>query len=339
MVIVMECGASEAAIGHVLELIRSAGLKVHVLKRRNDIAIGIIGDEKRLDLSHIRKMDGVTDVYAVHEPFKLASRSYNPDDVEVNVRGVMIGASNPPVYIAGPCSIESYEQLRRIAVQVKEAGAHILRGGAFKPRTSVHTFQGLGEEGLKYLHQVGRELNMPTITEVRNVLDIESVAKHTDMLQIGMRNARNQDLIEACARTRKPILLKRGDSMQRDEYLGFAERAIAEGNEEIVLCERGIIPLGGPYKNHTRFTFDLSIIPSVRKVSPLPIMADPSHATGAREYILPMSRAAIAAGAHGLIIEVHDRPDEALSDAAQALSPAEFKGVVKACNKVYEALR
>jgi len=240
--------------------------------------------------------------------------------------------------MCGPCSIESYEQMHRIAKQVKEAGAQILRGGAYKPRTSVHSFQGLGLEGLKHLQAVGKDLDLPTITEVRSEQDVDKVAKYADIIQIGARNMFNQDLIEATAKTGKPILFKRSFAAQIDEYLSFAERIVANHNRNIMLCERGITPLGGSFKPQTRFTLDLNAVPILRRETPFPVIADPSHGTGRRDLISPMSRASIAAGANGLMIEVHDRPQEALSDGAQALLPEQLGGIIRTCNLLYRTI-
>ena len=224
-------------------------------------------------------MNGVFDAIRIQVPYRLISRSYIPEDISVKVGSISIGKDNPPVYIAGPCSIESYEQLYRIGKAVKDAGAHILRGGAFKPRTSIHSFQGLGEEGLDHLESVGKDLGMPTVTEIRSEVDVELIAKHTDVLQIGARNMFNQDLIEAAAKTGKPIFFKRGFSAQIDEYLSFAERIVAQGNRNVLLCERGIMPLGGSFKSQTRFTLDLNAIPVLRKETPFPVIAEsqPRH--------------------------------------------------------------
>ena len=284
-------------------------------------------------------MPGVRDAIRIQVPYRLMSRSYISRDVVVKVRGVPIGGDNPPVYMCGPCSIESYEQLHRIGRQVKDAGAHILRGGAYKPRTSVHTFQGLGLAGLKYLSSVGKDLDLPTVTEVRSEADIGKVAEYADMIQIGARNMFNQDLIEAAARTGKPILFKRSFAAQVDEYLSFAERIVANHNRKILLCERGITPLGGSFKPQTRFSLDLNAVPVLRRETPFPVIADPSHGTGRRDLVAPMSRASIAAGAHGLMIEVHDRPQEALSDGSQAIHPEQLKAIIKTCDRIYETIR
>ncbi|MHB8566920.1 MAG: 3-deoxy-7-phosphoheptulonate synthase [Nitrososphaerales archaeon] len=338
MSVIMKPEASKDELTRVLHSIESKGLKTDVMYGEFQNVIGIIGDEKKIDFDQLKSLPGVYDAIRIQAPFRLMSRSYIAKDVVVKIRDVSIGGDNPPAYIAGPCSIESYEQLNRIAREVKSAGAHILRGGAFKPRSSVHSFQGLGIDGLKHLRDVGKDLDIPTITEVRGEADVEIAAKYTDILQIGARNMYNQDLIEKAAKTGKPIFFKRGFSAQIDEYLSFAERILAKGNKKIILCERGISPLGGSFKNQTRFTLDLNAIPVIRKETPFPIIADPSHGTGRRDLVFPMARASIAAGAHGLMVEVHDRPDEALSDGAQAVDPKELGKIIETCNLLYRTL-
>lgn len=339
MSIVMKPTASKEEVQAVIKLIKSAGLKADVSSGQFQTVIGIIGDEKKISFDQIKSLSGVYDVNRIQVPYRLISRSYIPHDVVVKIRDVSIGGENEPVIIAGPCSIESYEQMYRIAKKVKEAGAHILRGGAYKPRTSIHSFQGLGLEGLKHLHNVGKDLDIPTVSEVRSEFDVEMVAKYCDMLQIGARNMYNQDLIEQAARQGKPILFKRGFSAQIDEYLSFAERIVASGNRKLVLCERGIMPLGGSFKSQTRFTLDLNAIPVLRRETPFPVIADPSHGTGRRDLIIPMSRSSIAAGAHGLMIEVHDRPHEALSDANQALPPEDLGRIIRMSKLLHQTIK
>lgn len=337
--VIMRQGATKEDLKRVLHAIEAKGLKTDVMYGEFQNVIGIIGDEKKVDFDQLKTLPGVYDTLRIQSPYRLMSRAYIAKDVVVRVGDVSIGGDNPPVYIAGPCSIESFEQLNRIAKKAKEAGAHILRGGAFKPRSSVHSFQGLGVEGLKHLQEVGKDLDIPTITEVRGEGDVEIAAKYTDILQIGARNMYNQDLIEKCAKTAKPIFFKRGFSAQIDEYLGFAERIVAKGNKKIILCERGISPLGGSFKNQTRFTLDLNAIPVIRKETPFPVIADPSHGTGRKDLVFPMAKASIACGAHGLMIEVHDKPEEALSDGAQAVEPAELAKIIEVCNLLYRTLR
>ena len=335
----MKTNATREEVDAVIAKINSASLRADVSSGEYQTVIGIVGDEKKVDFDQVKSMGGVLDAIRIQVPYRLISRSYIPEDLVVKVGKIAIGKDNPPVYIAGPCSIESYDQLYRIGKAVKEAGAHILRGGAFKPRTSIHSFQGLGEEGLDHLESVGKDLGMPTVTEIRSEVDVELIAKHTDVLQIGARNMFNQDLIEAAAKTGKPIFFKRGFSAQIDEYLSFAERIVANGNRNVLLCERGIMPLGGSFKSQTRFTLDLNAVPVLRKETPFPVIADPSHGTGRRDLVLPMSRAAIASGAHGLMIEVHDRPQEALSDGAQAVLPQDLKKIIKVSDLVYKTIR
>ncbi|MHB8565779.1 MAG: 3-deoxy-7-phosphoheptulonate synthase [Nitrososphaerales archaeon] len=338
MSIVMKPNATKEQLTAVICKIKASGLKADISSGEYQTVIGIIGDEKKIDFDQVKLMPGVYDALRIQVPYRLISRSYIPKDIVVKVRGVSIGKDNPPVYMSGPCSIESYEQLFRIGKLIKEAGAHILRGGAYKPRTSVHSFQGLGLEGLKHLQSVGKDLDIPTITEVRSEFDVETIAKYADVIQIGARNMFNQDLIEASARTGKPILFKRGFSAQIDEYLSFAERIVASKNRNIILCERGIMPLGGSFKSQTRFILDLGAIPVLRKETPFPVIADPSHGTGRRDLILPMSRASIASGAQGLMIEVHDRPQDALSDGAQAIDPKMLAKVIRVCNLLYKMI-
>lgn len=334
----MKPSATKEQLDGVIHKIESSGLRADVSSGEFQTVIGVIGDEKKLDFDLIKLMPGVHDAIRIQVPYRLMSRSYISKDVVVKVRGVAIGGGNPPVYMCGPCSIESYEQVYRIGKQVKEAGAHILRGGAYKPRTSVHSFQGLGVEGLKHLHSAGKDLGLPTVTEVRSEADVDEVAKYAEILQIGARNMFNQDLIEAAARTGKPILFKRSFAAQIDEYLSFAERIVASHNRNILLCERGITPLGGAFKPQTRFSLDLNAVPILRRETPFPVIADPSHGTGRSDLIAPMSRASIAAGAHGLMIEVHDRPQDALSDGAQALHPKQLAGIIRTCNLLYKTI-
>ena len=338
MSIVMKPSATKAEVDDVIRKVESLGLKADVSSGEFQTVIGVVGDEKKLDFDQITQMPGVYDAIRIQVPYRLVSRSYIRKDVVVKVGGISMGGDNPPVYMCGPCSIESYEQLYRIGKAVKEAGAQILRGGAYKPRTSVHSFQGLGVEGLKHLQAAGRDLGLPTVTEVRSEADVETVAKYCDIFQIGARNMFNQDLIEATARTGKPILFKRSFAAQIDEYLSFAERIVAKRNRNILLCERGIMPMGGSFKPQTRFTLDLNAVPVLRRETPFPVIADPSHGTGRKDLIAPMSRASIAAGAHGLMIEVHDRPEEALSDGAQALHPTQLGGIIRTCNLLYETI-
>jgi 3-deoxy-7-phosphoheptulonate synthase len=338
MSIVMKPNATKAQVDEVIHKVESSGLRADVSSGEFQTVIGVVGNEKKLDFEQIRMMPGVNDAIQIQVPYRLMSRSYIQKDVVVKVHGIPIGGDHPPVYMCGPCSIESYEQVHRIGKQVKEAGAQMLRGGAYKPRTSVHSFQGLGQKGLEYLQAAGKDLDLPVVTEVRSEGDVETVAKYADVIQIGARNMYNQDLIEATARTGKPILFKRSFAAQIDEYLSFAERIVANRNRKILLCERGITPMGGSFKPQTRFSLDLNAVPVLRRETPFPVIADPSHGTGRRELVAPMSRASIAAGAHGLMIEVHDRPQEALSDGAQALHPKQLAGIIRTCNLLHKTI-
>ncbi len=337
--IIMKPAAKASEIQAVISRIGSAGLRADVSKGEGQTVIGIIGDESRVDFDRLRAMRGVESARHIQAPYKLMTKEYlQEDSISIDANGIRVGG-NEMVYIAGPCSVESYDQLARIAAQVKDAGAQVLRGGTFKPRTSVHSFQGLGELGLKHLQKVGNDLGMATITEVRSESHAELVASYVDILQIGMRNMYNQDLLEAVARQNKPILFKRGNSAQIQEFLSYGQYIIAAGNRQIMLCERGILPLGGSFEPETRNTLDLAAIPVLNSKTPFPVIADPSHATGRKDLILPMSMAAVAAGAKGLIIEVHDRPEEALSDGPQALLPSQLKELIRKCDEIHELVR
>jgi 3-deoxy-7-phosphoheptulonate synthase len=294
-------------------------------------------------------MPGVKEVMRIETPYKLISREYSKYVEErdathtINVKGVCIGGDET-VFIAGPCAIESKQQVFRIAEGIKAAGAHILRGGIFKPRSSVHSFQGLGgigweeaEEALLWLKEAGDKFEMPVITEVRGETQVGMIAEYVDILQIGARNMYDQDLLTRVARKNKPVLLKRHFGAGIEEFLSFAEYIAAEGNKDIILCERGIIPVGKG-KNYTRYTFDLGAVPAIQKETFLPVVADPSHATGRRDLIFNMSCAAIAAGASGLMIETHYSPAEALVDGQQMVTPEELKDIIAACKKIHQAL-
>ena len=335
MVIILKPGASENQLKEVLKIIETYGLGNDVVRGKHQTIVGIIGDESFVDFDRFRMLEGVERVEPIQSRFKLIQRSYIPEDKVIDVKGIKIGGKNPPVYISGPCSIESKELMFKIAEGVKDAGAHILRGGAFKPRTSVHSFQGLGEKGLEFLSKAGEEFGMPTVSEVRGENQVELVSKYVDMLQIGARNMYNQDLIEAIAKQKKPIFFKRNFGAGIEEFLSFAERFIAVGNKDVILCERGIIPIGKG-KQFTRYTLDISAVPVIKKESYLPIIVDPSHATGHRDLVFSMCKASIAAGAHGLMVEAHTNPKIALSDNAQMVLPSELKTIIDTCNKIYE---
>ena len=319
MLIVMKKGATDREIEQVVETIRSLGLTAHPIPGEQRTAIGITGNKGSLDPNQLESLPGVMEAIPVSKPFKQVSREWREENTVVDVGGVKFGGRSLAV-IAGPCSVESYEQTLTVARAVKEAGAHILRGGAFKPRTSPYSFQGLGEEGLRILDRVRKEVGIPVVTEALDTEGVDLVERYADMIQIGARNMQNFSLLKRAGRSRLPVLLKRGMSATIDELLLAAEYVVSEGNPNVVLCERGV----RTFADHTRNTLDLSAIPAVQRLSHLPIIADPSHGTGKREKVVPMARAAVAAGADGLIIEVHHRPETALSDGYQALVPDMF---------------
>lgn len=336
MAVVMKPNATDEDIQRVIKFIEeNYGLRVDVSRGEYQTLLGIIGDEDKVDFDRLALFPGVERAYRITSRYRLVARSFFPEDRVIDVKGVKIGGKNRPVFIAGPCAIESKEQIFRIAKEVKEAGADILRGGAFKPRTSVHSFQGLGEKGLEFLAQAGEEYGMPTISEVRSERHAELVAKYVDILQIGARNMYNQDLIEEAARQKKPVLIKRNFGASIEEFLSFSERAVAQGNKDVILCERGIVPIGRG-RQFTRYMLDLNAVPVIKKETYLPIIVDPSHGTGRRDLVYSMSKAAIAAGAHGLMIEAHYNPNEALSDGPQMVLPSELKKIIDVCMKIYE---
>ncbi len=335
MAIVMRPDATEKDINRVVRFVREKyGLRIDISRGEFQTILGLIGDEDKVDFDRVSILPGVEKAYRITSSYRLVARSFFPEDRIIEVKSVKIGGANRPVFIAGPCAIESKEQIFRIAKEVKEAGADILRGGAFKPRTSVHSFQGLGEKGLELLAEAGEEFGMPTISEVRSEKHVKLVSKYVDILQIGARNMYNQDLIEETAKCGKPILIKRNFGASIEEFLSFCERAVAQGNKDVILCERGIIPIGRG-RQFTRYNLDLNAVPILRKETYLPIIVDPSHGTGRRDLIYPMSKAAIAAGAHGLMIEVHYNPNEALSDGPQMVLPSELKKIIDVCKKIY----
>jgi len=320
MIVVMKVGSSQDEISGVKKRIEVAGLKAHISEGTEHTVIGVLGQVFPELRDTLEMLPGVDQVIPVSKPYKLASREFHPRDTIVKINGVAIGG-NEIVVMAGPCAIESEEQLLATAHAVKAAGATVLRGGAFKPRTSPYQFRGLGESGLKILAKAGKETQMPIITEVMSPNDVDLVAKYADILQIGARNMQNFVLLDEAGKTRKPVLLKRGLSSNIQEWLLAAEYVLAQGNEQIILCERGI----RTFETYTRNTMDLSAIPIIEKVSHLPIIADPSHATGKWYLVSPLALAAVAAGADGLLIEVHPNPDMALADGPQSLTFDNFR--------------
>jgi 3-deoxy-7-phosphoheptulonate synthase len=319
LVIVMKDNATESMIQSVSQQLQSKGFQVHRVDGVNRTILGAIGEKRDVDIREFELAEGVHEVLRITEPYKLASRTFHPENTIVTVRDVSFGGDKI-VVIAGPCSIESEEQLMTIAREVKKAGAKVLRGGAFKPRTSPYSFQGMGEDGLRLIKAVGEELAMPTISEVMENSQVDMMAGYVDILQVGARNMQNFALLRELGKIKKPILLKRGMSATIEELLMAAEYVMSGGNYQVILCERGI----RTFENYTRNTMDITAIPVTKKLSHLPIIADPSHGTGIRDKVSPMARAAVAAGADGLMIEVHHDPDHALSDGAQSLFPAQF---------------
>ena len=343
--IIMKTDATQEQIAQVVKEIKRCGLRADVSQGKYRTVIGLVGDETKIPFAHFAVLPGVKEAIMVETPYKLISREYSKffegesERRVIKVGNIEIGGDEP-VFIAGPCAVESKEQLLRIAEGIKKAGAHILRGGIFKPRSSVHSFQGLGaggqekaEEALDWLREAGRKFELPVITEIRGESQVDLVAEYTDILQIGARNMYDQDLLTKVANKGKPVLFKRHFGAGIEEFLSFAEYMVAEGNKDIILCERGIIPIGKG-KNYTRYTLDLAAIPAIQKETYLPVFADPSHATGRRDLIFNMSCAAIAAGASGLMIEVHYNPAEALVDGQQAIIPDELKDIIDACQKI-----
>jgi 3-deoxy-7-phosphoheptulonate synthase len=331
MIIVLKPGTSPAEFDHVIERIHQLGLKPHVSTGEHRTIIGVIGDENKLQAQPLQAIPGVEQVLPIMKPFKLASREFYKKDTVVAVGQVKIGGSSLGM-IAGPCAVEGVAILDEIAGHVKKAGANILRGGAFKPRTSPYSFQGLGEEGLKILRDIGAKHDMPVVTEVMDPRQLPLVERYADMFQIGARNMQNFDLLREVGQSRKPVLMKRGMSATVKDLLMSAEYVLAEGNANIVLCERGV----RSFEDSTRNMLDMSAVPNVKGMSHLPIIVDPSHATGRPDLIPAMAFAAIAAGADGVHIEVHSCPEKALSDGPQALLPPRYAEVMKQIRKLAE---
>lgn len=320
----MKSGAHKSQAEHIMEKITEAGLKPVPLYGTEVTVIAVIGDERILDINHLKAFPGVSKVMAVLQPFKLASKETKTEPTVIKVKNVEIGGGTIAM-MAGPCAVETFEQTDASATAVKKAGANILRGGAFKPRTSPYGFQGLGEEGLKILKEVGEKHDMPIITEVLDPRDVELVCKYGDILQIGTRNMQNFRLLSEVGKSGKPVMLKRGLSATIKEWILAAEYIMQEGNPNVILCERGI----RTYESATRNTIAIDAVPLVKELTHLPVIVDPSHGTGKPSLIPAMSKAAIAAGADGLIIDVHCNPEEALCDGAQALVPEEFDEVME----------
>jgi 3-deoxy-7-phosphoheptulonate synthase len=318
MVVVMEERATEAQIEKVVARLVELGMDVHRSTGVSRTVLGVVG-QKRPDPGLIEMMEGVHEVMRISEPYKLASRTFKPDGTVVTVGDIRIGGDEV-IVMAGPCSAETPEQVRSTAAAVRKAGAKIFRGGAFKPRSSPYSFQGLGEEGLRMMREACKAENLALITEVMDASQIELIGRYADIYQVGARNMQNFTLLKELGNVRKPVLLKRGLAATIEEWLMSAEYILSGGNTDVILCERGI----RTFETATRNTFDISAIPVVKKLSHLPVVADPSHGAGRRDMVVPMARAAVAAGADGLIIEVHCDPDHAWSDGAQSMFPAQF---------------
>ncbi|MBI2357770.1 MAG: 3-deoxy-7-phosphoheptulonate synthase [Deltaproteobacteria bacterium] len=333
MIVVLKPGLPQEDIQKVVERIESLGLKAHISVGKERTIVGAIGDERLLADQTLESFPGVEKVLPILKPYKLVSREFQKEDTVIEVNGHKIGGKKIHV-MAGPCSVESREQVQETALSVREAGATFLRGGAFKPRTSPYTFQGLGEEGLNYLARARETTGLAVITEVLDPRDLNLVYRYTDVLQIGARNMQNLKLLTEVGKVDKPVMLKRGISATIQEFLLSAEYIASAGNRKIILCERGI----RTYETETRNTMDLSAVPLLKQLSHLPVFVDPSHGTGRWDLVTPMALAAVAAGADGLLIEVHPHPEVALSDGPQSLKPEKFAALMAQLRKVAAAL-
>jgi len=334
MLIVMDHYATDEQVDAVVQRIRDLGFIPQPIPGESRVAVGVLGNQGYVDESPFRDLPGIGDFIHVTKPYKLVSRDFHPGCTVVTVGDVKIGWGLEPVVIAGPCAVESYEQVLAAGKAVKEAGAGILRGGAFKPRTGPHSFQGLGYEGLDILARVGREVGLPTVTEVMRIDQIDRVAEKADCLQIGARNMQNFDLLKEVGKTGKPVFLKRGMSATLDELLAAAEYILIEGNDQVILCERGI----RTFERALRNTLDLGVVPYLRQITHLPVVIDPSHATGKRDLVAPMAKAAFVVGAAGVMVEVHPQPRQALCDGAQSLTTDGFKELMAGLDGLQKAL-
>ncbi len=333
MIVVMQARATAKQTGEVIRKIEELGFKPHLSRGEEKTIIGVVGNERKIDPAVFTVLSGVEAVIPILKPYKLASREFKPEDTLISVNGLKIGTSEI-VVMAGPCAVESEEQVLRAAEAVQKAGAKILRGGAFKPRTSPYSFQGLGEEGLKILARAKEKTGLPIVTEVLEPSEVALVSHYADILQIGARNMQNFALLETVGKVTKPVLLKRGMMSTVEELLLSAEYILSNGNYNVILCERGI----RTFEKYTRNTLDISAVALIKRLSHLPVIVDPSHATGDRKLVKPMSQAAIACGADGLIIEVHPCPEQALCDGYQSLNSEEFESLMQAVRKVADAV-
>ncbi len=333
MIVVLEKNVNDKQLDNIIKHLEDFGFAIHKSTGEERMILGAIGVQPNFDTRKIKILDGVEEVYRITEPFKLASRSFKKDDSIIKIKNVLIGGNEVSV-IAGPCSVESEEQIMIIAELVKKNQVKILRGGAFKPRSSPYSFQGLGEEGLRLLRKAADEFGLLVITEVLENSMIDLIYKYTDIFQVGARNMQNYSLLKELGSAKKPVMLKRGLSATVEDWLMSSEYILSNGNPEVFLCERGI----RTFETYTRNTFDISAIPVVHKRSHLPVFADPSHATGLRDKVIPMARAAVAAGADGLMVEVHHDPEKALSDGPQALLPEQFSEMMKQIRLIAEVI-
>jgi len=334
MVVVMEPGCSEEKIKNVMEHLRELGFEIHRSDGVTHTILGAIGDKTGIDTRQLEVLDGVHEVVRISEPYKLASRMFQHEDTVIRSGDVVIGGEEV-IIAAGPCAVESRDQIDTIAASVKESGAKVLRGGAFKPRSSPYSFQGLGEEGLRYLREAADTHGLLVVTEVTDIGQIPMVTRYTDILQVGARNMQNFMLLKELGKIRKPVFLKRGMSSTIREWLMASEYILSGGNREVILCERGI----RTFENYTRNTLDISAVPVVKKLSHLPVFTDPSHGTGIRNKVIPMALASVAAGADGIIVEVHNDPDHAKSDGAQSLYPDQFREMMEELANIARAVK
>lgn len=324
MIVILKSNCTKDQMEEIESLITSYGLGIHKSVGESQTIMGLIGDVRVVSSDRLMSFAGVDNVLSVSTPYKMAGRHFHPEDTVINVKGVKIGGDHFAVF-AGPCSIESEDQIVEIAKSVKKSGANILRGGAYKPRTSPYSFQGMGLEGLKLLGKAGEITNMPVVTEVMSTDAIDAVCEYADIIQIGTRNMQNFDLLKAVGKTDKPVLLKRGLSAKVEELLMSAEYIMSEGNQQVILCERGI----RTFETTTRNTLDISAIPVIKKLSHLPVIADPSHATGKWWLVESMAKSAVVAGAHGIMTEVHNDPKKALCDGEESIKPELFDELMK----------
>ena len=334
MIIVLRPGTTDAELQELVGRIRGLGLDVNVSRGLKRTVVGVIGEEDKIRVLPLAAIPCVEQVMAVLAPYKLASLEFHPDPTQVEVGGVTIGGGASFVVIAGPCAVESAEQLRETALAVRRSGAAVLRGGAFKPRTSPYSFQGLGEEGLKLLRAMGDELGMPVVTEVMDTRQVPLVAEYADLLQVGARNMQNFNLLTELGKAGKPVMLKRGMGATVRELLMSAEYILSQGNGNLILCERGI----RSFEDSVRNVLDISAVPNIKSSSHLPVLVDPSHATGRWDLVAPLACGALAAGADGVMVEVHPQPQDALCDGAQALRPERFTRMMDDLGRLAEAL-